>query len=37
MNLIAWFESDFCVRLTQTLFHFVWQGFVVGLLVMVAG
>jgi beta-lactamase regulating signal transducer with metallopeptidase domain len=32
-DVAAQLSSDFCVRLTQSLLHFLWQGFFIGLVV----
>ena len=37
MGLPAWFDPAFCVRLTLTLGHFLWQGAAVFLLAVLAG
>lgn len=37
MNIGTWLDSVVCIRLIETLGHFVWQGAAVGLLVFLAG
>ena len=37
MNVIAWLEPEFCLRLTWTLLHFLWQGVAIAALVMLVG
>jgi len=37
MNFFAFFEASFCVRLTKTLAHFLWQGIVIAFLAVLAG
>ncbi len=37
MNIFAWPDESFSLRLTVTLLHFLWQGIAIALLVIVAG
>ena len=36
MNLFASVQTAFCVRLMETLMHFLWQGVAIGLLAVLA-
>ena len=36
MNLLAWLDESFSLRLVQTLFHFLWQGSAIALLAYLA-
>ena len=36
MNAFAWLDSAFCVRLAETLGHFLWQGVLVAVVTVSA-